>query len=92
MGRSVDHLVADCCLGQLSSYLNISILKASPAAALIEMNPLLKQKKKTRKLMKRKRLKRKFYRTWTNINIKKQIHVNDNTLNMEYQQIAVLKF
>lgn len=29
MGRSVDHLVADCYLGQLSPYLNISILKAS---------------------------------------------------------------
>lgn len=49
MGRSVDHLVADCYPGQLSPYLNISTLKASPPllAALIHSKPSQKQKKKT---------------------------------------------
>ena len=43
MGRSVDHLVADCYPGWLPPYLNISTLKASHRFIA---NPLQKKKKK----------------------------------------------
>lgn len=53
MGRSVDHLLTDCYLGQLSPYLNISIWKAFPCCTNSKINPLQK-KRKIRMLMKRK--------------------------------------
>lgn len=61
MGRSGDHLLADCHLGQLSLYLNISILKA----ALIQ-----------NKLVKRKCLS-EFQSTEKNIDLKRSIYVNE---------------
>lgn len=57
MGRSVDHLLTDCYLGQLSPYLNISTLETFPGRTDSKVKPLLEKKEKKekiRKLMKRK--------------------------------------
>lgn len=46
MGRSVDHLLSDCYLGQLSPYLKISSLKTLPICTHLKINPLMKIIKK----------------------------------------------
>lgn len=45
MERSVDHLLTDCYLGQLSPYLNISILKVFPGCTNSKTHPIQKKLK-----------------------------------------------
>lgn len=43
MGRSVDHLLTDCYLGQLSPYLKISALNTLPICTHLKINPVIKK-------------------------------------------------